>query len=570
MKFRLSCVLAAVTVSSAVSAADLRLETVLPERTAFAFSLTGVDALMERLGTSGVLEAIMEESPDDMKQAALEAMPKALQKQLIEAMGDRSPIELLKGMSMGGGVWPAGKPGGPVPIDWLAWCNLGALAQPMGEIIDEAFTELRSNGEVSTERVGGVDVDHYGSDRGSDSYWFVHRSPLVLVSSSKAGIERMLAVLADEPVDGTPLGETETWMEASTLMAGTSGMRCVLMPEVMLDLFQMTPEGAMVGMIRPVAKTVLGGHEAIALRLDAGKDDVIIEVQGGAYMPDGVEGLLSLVENASGSNKAIKQFGDVDTVAVSEINIAFNAVTDLVDQLLASSPILYAGKQPFDQMRPLLEDFLSPLGKQVTQIVSVQQPVTADSLRSLTIVEVDDPRSLEDAFSKHLAEGGFEVREFQGRQIWSMQLPSIMPGMPAQSIAMVVAGDWMLLGDDASVEAGLRLITAVATKPAWANSMPHGLARPKDAAMKGMVDLHGSFATLLKIEALKDDRIRKALQAEDPELWEELAGDMADEDSTMLHQAKALARAMGLFLWAVQRNDRGFTFYGGITAPLES
>ena len=307
----------------------------------------------------------------------------------------------------------------------------------------------------------------------------------------------------------------------------------------------------------------------MAFRLDAGQDDVILKMQGGTYMPDGVEGLLSIVVNASGPNNAVRDFIDLDSVSVSDMNIAFGALTDIVDQMLASSPMLYAAKQPFDQMRPVMEDFLSPLGSKVTQIVSVQQPISADSLRSLVIVEVADQRSLEDAFSKHLAQSGFEVREFQWRQIWSMQMPGIVPGMPAQSIAMVVAGDWMLVGDDASVEAGLRLMATGGTKPPWGRSIPRGLDLPRSTAMKGVVDLHGSFATLMEIEAMKNDRIRKALQAEDPELWEELAGDIAKEDSTVLHQAKALARAMGMLGWSVQRNDQGFTFIGGLTAPLE-
>ena len=185
-----------------------------------------------------------------------------------------------------------------------------------------------------------------------------------------------------------------------------------------------------------------------------------------------LRGLLSIVVNASGPNNAVRDFIDLDSVSVSDMNIAFGALTDLVDQMLASSPMLYAAKQPFDQMRPVMEDFLSPLGSKVTQIVSVQQPISADSLRSLVIVEVADQRSLEDAFSKHLAQSGFEVREFQGRQIWSMQMPGIVPGMPAQSIAMVVAGDWMLVGDDASVEAGLRLMATGGTKPPWGRSIP--------------------------------------------------------------------------------------------------
>jgi hypothetical protein len=333
----------------------------------------------------------------------------------------------------------------------------------------------------------------------------------------------------------------------------------------------MTSQGAMVGMARPVATTVIGRHDAWALRIDGGQDDIVLQLNGGTYMPDGVDGLLSLVVDANGRNDALRHFVDANTVAVTELNIAFDATTDLVDQLIASSPMLFMAKQPFDQVRPVLEDFLSPLGTQVTQLVSVQQPVTADSLRTLIVFEVEDERSLEDAFSKHLAQGGFKAREFQGRQIWSMQMPALVPGMPAEALAVVAAGNWMFIGDDAAVEAAIRAIGTNGVRPAWSEAMPLGIQKrlQTHAAVKGIVDLHGAFATLLEIEALKNDRIRKALQAQDPELWEELAGDMGDEDATMLHQAKSLASVLGVLFWTVERTETGFTLYGAVSASQD-
>lgn len=572
MQHLMSCVLAAVSVAGAVSAADLSIETVLPERTAFAVSVTGIDTVLNRLEATGVIDAAMSGTGEDLRESLLKGLPEVAQTVLRHTMRDKDPVELLRGVTFGGGIWPMDTPRGLVPIEWAAWADLGMLASPLATVIDEAFADMRSDGRVSTERIGDVDVDHYegdARDSGAQSYWFVHQSPWVMVASSKAGMERMLAVRRGEPTDGTPLGETEAWMEASTMMGGTIGMRCVLMPEVLLDIVQMTPDGAMLGMVRPVLTTVLGRHETVAMRLDAGEDDVILELRGGTYMPDGVDGMLSLLENSDDRNLAVRQFMDTDTVVVGEYNIAFGNLTDLIDRLLSSSPLLFVGKEPFDEARPILEDFLSPLGEQVTHIVSVQHPISADSLRMLLVFEVTDRRRLEDAFSTYLSKGGFKVREFQGHQIWSMETPAILPGATAETLSLVAAGNWLLLGDDAAVESALRLLSGGATQPSWAKRMPRGLHLHGDTAAKGLVDLHGSMATMLEIEALQAGRIRTALQAEDPELWEELAGDFAEDDSTTLHQAKALASVLGVLLWSVERTETGFGFYGALTAPAD-
>lgn len=558
-----------VVLIAAAGAGELTVEQVLPERTAAALSITGMDALVERLTETGVLEAVMGEVEGDPREHVVDLFPDGVQRPVREVIGDRDAADLLSGVSIGGGVWPMDEPKGELPLEWVAWVEFGASAQSMGPVIDEQFESLRRERDAQTVRILDVDVDMF--DENGLPVLTVHREGALLVASSQMAMERMLTVQAGDSVDGVPLGESETWMAAADLMGGTSGIRCIVMPEVILDIAQMSPSAAMVGMVRPVVNTVLGLHEAFALRLDAGRSDVVLEVSGGSVMPEGVDGLFSLIHNSSSMGDGPRQFMDSSTVALTEMSLDLAGLTDLIDRLLSESPLLFAARQPFDQMRPMLEGLTRPLGKSLTQIVSVDHPITADSLRSLMVIDVKDQQALEEAFAEHLTATGFKVREFQGHQIWSTQMPSMGPGMPGGSMSLVVAGGWLLMGDDRAVESGLRRLTSPGSRPDWIpTSQPAGTDMFHKPAMAGIVDLHGSFATMLEIDELQSARIRAAIQAEDPELWEELAGDFAAENDSALQKAKALGSVLGLLLWSVERTDTGFGFRGAVTANTAS
>ena len=149
-----------------------------------------------------------------------------------------------------------------------------------------------------------------------------------------------------------------------------------------------------------------------------------------------------------------------------------------------------------------------------------------------------------------------------------MDMPQMMPGVPGGTVSLAAAGDWLLAGDDVAVEAGLRRVSSRGSFPSWVPAQPPaGLKMPKHAAGRGLVDLHGSFATMLEIDNLQIKRMRESLQAQDPELWEELAEDIGAEESGTLQQVKALASVLGVLAWSLERTDTGFGLVAAITTP---
>jgi hypothetical protein len=500
----------------------------------------------------------------DTHEALLAQFPDEVAQLMTEVLGDRDLEEALAGVQVGFGAWPKTGAPGMLPLAGAAWAHLGDSAEAAGKLIDEHLKEARRSGMLQSQSIGAVDVDVNADGINGEQIFLLHRTPWVLVSTTEAGMARMLDALNDEPAESL-LGETEAWMEAVDLMQGTGGLRIALFPEVLLDAYQLSPDGQMIGMVRPVIRDVLGRHEVFAARITHGADGTLLTLQGGSWMPDGVVGLLDVFVNGPPDPAAVRRFGGADMVAVSALNVQFGQLTAVIEELLRSSPLLFAVQGPFKELRPTIEAFLRPLGTHAVQFMSVVRPVSADSIQSLWVVEVTDREAMADALSASLGAGGFEGREFQGHQIWSLDMPAILPGLPTEAMAIATAGGWLFIGGDASVEQALRSLGERGTEAPWVQQAPR-VATDGNATARGMLHLQDFFGVITEIERLQQDRIRTVLQESDPELWEELAGDMNLDNASPLEQGMELAKKLGVFGWKLTREEQGFRLVGVVTA----
>lgn len=551
-------------ITLAAFGADLRLENALPERTAIAVDLTDTQLLFEKLQAAGILESGEGASAEDTREALIAQFPDEVAQLIAEVIGDHDPMEVLAGVQLGFGAWPTSDAPGSLPLAGSAWVNLGDIAEAAGKLIDEQLKDARQSGSVQSQSIGGVDVDLFDKGLDGEQVFLLHRSPWVLASTTEPGMERMLDALNDEPAEGL-LGETETWMEAVELMRGEGGLRIALFPEVLLDAYQLSPDGQMIGMARPVIRDVLGRHEVFAARVDVGGDGNLLRLDGGSWMPDGVEGLLDVLENGPSNHDAVRRFGGTNMVSVTELHVQFGQITSVIEALLRSSPLLFAVQGPFKEFRPTIEAFLRPLGTHAVHFMSVVRPISADSMQSLWVVEVTDREAMADALSASLGAGGFEGRDFQGHQIWSMDMPALLPGIPAETMAIAAAGGWMFIGADASVEQALRSLGERGSEAPWIQQAPR-VATDGDATVRGMLDLQDFFGVISEIQRMQQDRIRTTLQESDPELWEELAGDMDIDNASPFEQGMQLAKQLGVFGWKLTREEYGFRLVGVVTA----
>ncbi|MCH2138234.1 MAG: hypothetical protein MK074_04205 [Phycisphaerales bacterium] len=551
-------------ITPAALAADLRIETALPERTAIAVSLTGGADLHARLSDAGVFEAMAGDDEDAQQvwvDALIEQMPGPVADAITQAIGDEDPFAVLSAMDIGFGAWPADVKGFALPAEGAAWMNLGDKAAELGAAIDEALNAARRQGDAESTTVRGVDVDKFIIGGPDDLLCFAHVSPWLIAGSTESAMDHMLEVLQDGPAD-TPLGETEAWVEASAMMKGNSGLRLVAFPEVIQDLYQLSPDGQMLGMIRPVTGAVLGQHEVMSLRVSPGEGDQILNLDGGSWMPGGAVGLLLPFQQGNIASDAQRMFAGPDTVSVLRMNVDLPGLPDIVGAIIKSSPMLFMAQQPWDQMKPMVETFVKPLGTQITQISWIERPITADSMQSLFAVDVQDRQAMADALSGTLAEAGFESREFVGHEIWSITTAGMLPGAPDQTTAMAAAGGFLLFGTDASVEWALRHLGSRAAQPDWLVEAPS--SGDMAAVISGVMHLGDMLGTIQRIAELENARIARALQAEDPELWELLSEDTGDTDAW--EEAQRLAGVLGVLSWQVDREDTAITISATVIA----
>ena len=549
--------------TSTLLGADLTLEQVLPERLIAASSFNDVGALLDRLDKAGIFKALGEATSEDMATYILSDLPASIRERVEAAMGDQDPQQLFKGVELGIGVWPTTGSSSPMPVELAVWVKLGENSDGWGELIETSIEDGLSDGDLKRETIAGRDLFEMPGRGGG---FMLYRSPWIAMTTSREGMERIVHVLDDQPVDA-PLGESEAWIEAVDLMGGNTGMRCLVFPEVLLDAVQTgSSEMAMLGMARPIMRSALGLHEVWALRLSPGTDDTLLELNGGFYMPEGVNGLPSLMVNGDLKNMPITQFLSENLVSIFVANIAFDKATDLAQSVLDESPMLFMAQEPFKEMRPQWDAILGALGTHVAVLNTVERPITADSMQAIGLIEVRQPQQLSDALSQMLGEVGFKARDFQGHQIWSMDMPAMVPGVPSGTTAICAAGEWLFIGSDDSVESAIRNLGARGAFPKWPGGDGGQFFGRAPKAMLGAANLQETFGVVREIEALQAARIRTALQQEDPELWEELAEDLSGNPDSTLDYFKALGTVLGSVFWDVSRSDRGFTVHGRVTA----
>jgi hypothetical protein len=169
---------------------------------------------------------------------------------------------------------------------------------------------------------------------------------------------------------------------------------------------------------------------------------------------------------------------------------------------------------------------------------------------------------LADAIASSAPKANMEPREFQGHQIWSLDLGEVMPlPLPGQSdrVSVAVAGGSLLIGSDAAVESALRgLSSRGGNSPPWVARVLEWMPAGSVAAWGGW-DLPETMTAVAEIDRLRARKWEDEIRADDPELWEEIKGELIDEDrSAQLERLAKIAAVLGPAAWWVKSGSEGF------------
>jgi len=554
--------------STVVGGTPLEIQQVAPDNAVAVLQIDGVGDLVAKLRGHGVLIEEDEASWNEYIGSVADEIPDGFSTVLEGILEETDALDLVSSLSIGAATWVDRTEESPT-LTIAGWVEFGVEAEPITTAWDAAWEEIRKRPSAVTESVLGRDVDHLEQQRDAQSpaspmpqsLWAVREEGRAYISNTKAGMERLLDAADGEQFDDA-VGDTEAWSSLRGMLGPHDSLTFALFTEQAFEAGGLFDPMGMTHMLRASFDAVVGPVRGIAIAGGTGESGSMVEVSGAVWMPDGLGGVLRLLAGDTPIGGSAAWLGP-DAISVSRLNVRFRRIPDWLREVVASNPMLMGVGQMLDQIEPAMRAILDPLGREMLMIGTLTRPITAESLRELQVIACTNPVGLSDALAATAAESGMEPREFQGHQVWSTELdgmgPLALPGVPSGRVSLAVAADSLLVGDDAAVEAALRSISDHGRGgPAWLHRVLDRIPREAVAAWGGW-DLSENLAVAAEISRLRMSDWEAELKADDPELWEEIKGELAEESQSESNERRAkLAAAFGPLGWWATSSDEGF------------
>jgi hypothetical protein len=549
-------------------AGPLRIQEVAPDSAVAVLQVREVSDLVATLRGHGVLIDEDEADWDAYIGSVADELPSGFSVVLDGVLQETGALDLISSMSIGVATWiDDGDRGKSLTV--AGWVDFGVQAEPITTAWDAAWEEIRKRPSAVTESVLGRDVDRLQSQADAESpadpmpkdLWAVRAEGRAYISNTRAGMERLLDA-ADGTTFDDALGDSESWSAVRGMVGPHDALLFALFTERAFEAGGLFDPMGLTHMLQASTDAFIGPIRAIAVAGGTGGSDTMVEASAALWMPEGLGGLLRLLAGDTQIGGVPKWLGP-DAISVTRLNVRFKRIPDWLRQVVASNPMLMGVGQMLDQIEPAMRAILDPLDREMLMIGTLTHPISQESLRDLQVIACSNPVGLSDALTATAAESGMEPREFQGHQIWSTELdglgPLPMPGMPAGRVSLAVAADSLLVGDDAAVEAALRSIGDHGRDgPAWAGRVLDQFPDEAVAAWGGW-NLPESLIAAAEVSRLRMRAWEAELKADDPELWEEIKGELAEEaDSESTERAAKFAEALGPLGWWATSADDGF------------
>ncbi len=151
--------IASLLIAAPAVGGSLTIETVAPADSAAVLSITGLDRVLERIQSSGVLDAMGMETFDEELKAQIEDLPSPLSDGLGAMFKSSEPTEVLGSMSIGAAMWMDEADEAMPEMIFAGWLNMGAQAETIGPLYDQQWEDVRASTQVESESVLGRSID---------------------------------------------------------------------------------------------------------------------------------------------------------------------------------------------------------------------------------------------------------------------------------------------------------------------------------------------------------------------------------------------------------------------------
>lgn len=579
-----------------LAAPELTLDKIAPEQTVLAVSFEDLAGMMKRFEDTPAMEKLM--GMDGPKGMLMQNMPSPMTDAWESAMEDKSLMEILEGMRMGMVVFPVvDQETTAVSIGLTMYLDMGEQAEPIGKIWDEAMEESQSSmpDDMKMERIDigdteviRIDIEKQEADEEENPfggpgggmgpmglsfkdgtpnrYYMVRADTHILVSSSRNQMQRMLDVLNGDDVDGG-LGELDSWKGINGYL-GDSGFRMVLLTNHLGEMMESMGQPFLINMAKPMVVAMFGRIDAIGFNIESAESPAMASFQMGAWIPEGKRGLMKLMSRNS-PRMPMPGWVSAEAVSYGRLNFDFDGVIPWLKDVINSNPMMaMQGGQAMEQMEPMMQKFMDGMGGTVQMSSSISYPLTSESLGNIWAIDSKNAKAFTDTLSEMAPQMGFEPRDFQGHQIYSMEMGGMLPGMSGE-IAIAVGGGEIYMGSMSSVEQALRSVgtgeqegSTVADEFKSVESM----FSSDPVVYWTVADMGRSLEAEAKIAQMQWSKEMESLQEDDPELAEALT-EMMEEDAGAREIFGDIGEFIGLVGYEIMSVENGFKGKGWILPP---
>lgn len=363
---------------------------------------------------------------------------------------------------------------------------------------------------------------------------------------------------------GDHLAGTDDWTRTMSQLGPADGylvLRTEPLQQLLAPLF-MGP----LGLAKPLIGELFGDVRSYGFgaSIPEGGDGASMVLTASMLMPEGKAGLFSLVEGTGPVGVAPPRVVGADAIGYGMIRFDFAGLVPLANRLAMAMPM--GGEEiemSLEQFGPMVEAGLATMGPEVHVVSTVSRPIEVDSAATTLIIPTTDPKKVQPLLAMFGPGMDLEPRDFLGETLWSNEM---------NGTAMVVAGNWVVLGQPRGVEQVVRSLgdggdahalegldsftNAVAMLPkgdvvgwGWTDVVSQYAAQ-RDT-MKGMMDMlgAGAFDEFAPVDPV---------QAEQMEFATDLMDALTPED---------LADHVGPAVWTFTSDDLGLVYRQWFLGP---
>lgn len=402
-----------------------------------------------------------------------------------------------------------------------------------------------------------------------ETYCVTRDGSRLLIASDVAAIEDL--IIAVEGDRTRRIADAEDFKGTMELVGGT--------PDIFAAMFtaplQSTAAafaGPEFALVQPFIAKLFGDIRGYSLGITVDGKEAPIEQSIGIFVPGSKVGLLSLL--APGSVEKAPAVVPGDAIGYNRINVRLSGLMAIIDEVLGGLPEMQADQinQLVEPFAPTLRTAFGAMGPGIHVWDTVQQPITAESQRTMTAIAVTDVKAAESLLQTFGPQVGMAPRDFLGNAIYSGD------GAP---FAVGFGGSFMFLGPTDAVEQGLRAVgrddgSALEDEPLFRAAMSG--VRGDDLIGYGFSD---TIATMRTQSSLLDQFAAMAaemglnggMDGEDPTIGLDAIDFEADLDMETLRRLLDPETAKDFFgpsIWTMRAVEKGYRTDFRLLAPMKT